>query len=253
MIPAEGDPHTYEATPRDILAVGEANAFVSMGKSLEPFMEAGAWRRAVREAGIPELTIDDEMELIAVDKVIDHGDHVHDLREGDPHVWLDPLKTVEMVAVIAAFLAEIDPEGAEGYAATAAGYEETPRALHGEMEEGLARIPEERRKLVVFHDAYTYFAARYGFEIVGMVLKNPGAEASAKEVAALKETIEEAGVTVVFGEPRFNTDVLEVVVAETGVEIGVLLTDSFAGEVDGYVEMMRFNLESLTSHLVSET
>ena len=183
--------------------------------------------------------------------MIDHGDHVHDLREGDPHVWLDPLKVVELVDVVEPFLAGLDPAGAADYAANAAVYREELAALDAELTESFAAIPPKRRKLVVFHDAFTYFSARYGFDVVGVVLNNPSAEPSAKEFAALAATIDEAGIGVVFAEPQFDAGLLESLAAETGVEVGMLLTDTFAEVVGSYLELMRFNRDSLVRHLAS--
>ena len=94
------DPHTWEASPQDIVRVTEADSFISVGAHLEPFVESGGWRRAVVDGGVPQLVLADHLDLIVVDKVIDHGDHVHDLREGDPHFWLDPTKVIEAIPVI---------------------------------------------------------------------------------------------------------------------------------------------------------
>lgn len=252
VIPSGADPHTWEASPQEIVRLLESDTFVFMGAFLEPFIESGEWRRALRDSAIPELQLAERMELIAVDRVIDHGDHVHDLRGGDPHVWLDPLKTIEMVDVIAAHLSSLDPAGASIYAANAAAYQDALGDLHAEYEDALAAIPAERRKLVVFHDAYTYFAARYGFRVVGVVLPNPEAEPSAQRMAELVATINAEDIGVVFAEPQFDRGLLEALAAETGVEIGMLLTDTFASETDTYLELMRFNLDSLREHLAAD-
>jgi zinc/manganese transport system substrate-binding protein/manganese/iron transport system substrate-binding protein len=121
--------------------------------------------------------------------------------------------------------------------------------LDAELERDLSQIPDDRRKLIVFHDAWTYFSARFDFEIIGIVLKNPDAEISAREVVELQETIEESGIRVIFAEPQFNTEVLELFTAENDVVIGELLTDSFAGRVASYVDLMLFNRDSLLTHL----
>ncbi len=249
VIPSMADPHTWEPSPRDVLRVTESATFISMGASLEPFVEAGGWRRAVADAGIPQLVLADHMELIAVDKVIDHGDHVHDLREGDPHVWLDPRKVLEMLPVLVAHLSRVDPDGASAFAANADAYAGELEALDAELESDFAAIPVDRRHLIVFHDAYTYFAARYGFEVIGIVLPNPNTEVSAGELAELQETIEETGINVVFAEPQFNTDVLSVLVEENGVVIAELMTDTFTDDVTTYLDLMRFNRDSLVAHL----
>lgn len=250
VVPAGADPHTWEASPREMARLTESDAFVFMGAYLEPFIEDGAWRRAAQGAALPQLWLAERLDLIAVDRVVDHGDHVHDLRGGDPHVWLDPLKAIEVVTAVEAFLTGLDPIGADHYTANAAAYSSQLVDLDEAYRAALEPIPSRRRKLVVFHDAFTYFAARYGFEIVGVVLKNPDAEPSARDIVGLKETIAEAEVAVVFKEPQFDAAVLDQLAAEMGVGVGELMTDTFTAEVDSYLELMRFNLESLTEHLV---
>jgi hypothetical protein len=56
-------------------------------------------------------------------------------------------------------------------------------------------------------------------------------------------------VRVVFREPRFSAAVIERVAEDRGIAVAELLTDSFAGRVDSYVGLMRFNLASLVTHL----
>jgi zinc/manganese transport system substrate-binding protein/manganese/iron transport system substrate-binding protein len=251
VMPEDADPHTWEASPQDIVAVTEASTFISVGAHLEPFIEAGPWRRAVKDGGIPELVLTDHVDLIVSDRVIDHGDHTHDLTDGDPHIWLDPQKVIAIVPVIRDHLAGLDPDGAPAYSEAAAAYVASLGALDSDLVAACAAIPAERRKLIVFHDAWQYFAARFGFEVIGVVLHNPDAEISAEEIVELQRTIEESGVRVIFAEPQFNTEVLDIFVHENDVTIGELLTDSFSGKVGSYIEMMRFNQASLTTHLGS--
>lgn len=196
-----------------------------------------------------ELTLADHLELIAVDKVIDHGDHSHDLREGDPHIWLDPQKVIEAIPIIERHLAAVDPDDSPPYAASAASYTGQVAALDAELVRDLATIPPDRRKLIVFHDAYTYFAARFDFDVIGVVLNNAEVEISAQEVIELQRIIDESGVCIIFAEPQFNTDVLTLFVAENDVVIGELLTDAFAGRVTTYLDLMVFNRDSLVRHL----
>ncbi|HWV22771.1 MAG TPA: metal ABC transporter substrate-binding protein [Thermomicrobiales bacterium] len=249
IMPENADPHTWEATPQDMVRMTGADTFISVGAHLEPFVESGGWRRAVMDSDVAQLTLAEHVDLIVVDMVIDHGDHTHDLREGDPHFWLDPTKVIEALPAIAAHLAELDPAGAETYAHHADTYTVTLDELDAELEQSFIQLPRDRRVLIVFHDAYRYFAARYGFEVVGVVVRNPESDISAQEVVELQEAIEEHSVPVIFAEPQFNTDILDVIVEGDDVQIGVLLTDAFAGEVDSYVEMMRFNRDSLMQYL----
>jgi len=249
IMPEYADPHTWEASPQDMIRLTEADTFISIGAHLEPFVESGGWRRAVKDSGVAQLTIADHVDLIVVDKVIDHGDHTHDLREGDPHIWLDPNKVIEAIPAISRHLAELDPGGTASYDENAASYITALEEMDMELASAFAQIPEDQRVLVVFHDAYTYFAARYDFEVVGVVLRNPENDISAQDVIDLQRAIAEHDVRVIFAEPQFNTDILDVIVEDDDVEVGTLLTDSFAGQVDSYIGLMQFNRDSLLKHL----
>ena len=249
VMPPGADPHTWEASPQDIVRVQEMDAFVWMGANFERFIESGGWRRAVQDARLSQLQLADHLELIVRDVVIDHGDHTHDLREGDPHVWLDPLKVVEMTPVIRDYLVSIDPDGAAEYAAQAEDYTTRIMTIHEEYVAGFAPMTADQRKLVVFHDAFSYFGARYDFAIVGVVIDDPGEDPSANEIAELIETIEREQVPAVFREPQFSAAILDAVAAETGVTIAELITDAFADRVASYEELLRFNLASITTNL----
>lgn len=179
----------------------------------------------------------------------EHDDHGHSHGTHDPHIWLDPNKVIEAVPAISAFLAEIDPDNADTYAANADTYVDELTQMDKGVEEALAVIPEDRRKLLLFHDAWRYFAARYDFEIIGIVLANPDSEVSARELADLQHTVEESGVSVIFAEPQFNTSVLDVLQAEGNVEIATLLTDTFAEGVETYIGLMEYNRDQLVKYL----
>lgn len=249
IMPANADPHTWEPTPEDMVRLTEANAFIFNGADLEPFVETGGWRGTVQDNDIPEFQLTDHVELIEIDEVIEHDDHDHDLSGGDPHIWLDPLTIVQAVPALAEFLGELSPDHSETFTSNAETYVAELEALHEELEQSLGVIPDERRKLLVFHDAWRYFAARYHFEVVGIVLENPNAEVSAQEMVHLLEVIDEHNVNVVFSEPQFNVSVLDLLEQEGDIEIVTLLTDTFTEDVTTYIDLMRFNGEQLVSAL----
>ena len=249
IMPANADPHTWEPTPEDMVRLTEADAFILNGADLEPFVDTGGWRDTVSDNNIPEFQITDHVDLIELEEEIDHGDHVHELSGGDPHIWLDPLTIVQAVPAIASFLGEIDTSNSDVFAANAETYAKALEDLHAELDETLGVIPEERRKLLVFHDAWRYFATRYHFEVVGIVLENPNAEVSAQEMVHLLDVIDHHDVNVVFAEPQFNTSALDVLADEGDIEIVILLTDSFAEGVETYIDLMRFNRDRLVEFL----
>jgi len=249
VVPAGGDPHAYEASARDVAALADADLLVTLGARLERFSEGGAWRRAADEAGVPTLTLADEIDdLIATDRVIDHGDHVHDLREGDPHVWLDPLRVRAVLPEIAAALAEVDPPGAAGHRARASAYADELASVHHELVDCFDEIPPDRRTLVVEHDAFAYFADRYGFEVLAVVLGATQASPSAGDVAHVVDAVRSSGVPVVFSDPHLGSPAVEAVARDAGIAVAELRTDSLA-QAGSYVEMLRRNGATVAEHL----
>ncbi len=181
---------------------------------------------------------------------------------GDPHLWLDAANAIRYVENIRDGLVAVDPGGRAGYESRAAAYVERLRALDADMREAVARIPEERRKLVVFHDAFRYFAAAYGLELAAAVLpSSAGQEPSAADVAAIVKAVREAAVPAVYAEPQFDAGVLELVAEESGARVLTLYSGAFdAGDrgtggapaVDSYEAMMRANAAALLDGLGGE-
>jgi ABC-type Zn uptake system ZnuABC Zn-binding protein ZnuA len=95
-MPVNADPHTWEASGKDIARLTESDSFISIGAHLEPFVESGGWRRAIVDNDIPQLILTEHVDLVE----IGHGDHVQDLQVGDPHIWLDPIRVVAVLPAI---------------------------------------------------------------------------------------------------------------------------------------------------------
>jgi ABC-type Zn uptake system ZnuABC Zn-binding protein ZnuA len=82
----------------------------------------------------------------------------------------------------------------------------------------VGRLPAGERKLVTDHDAFDYYAHRYGFRIVGAVIpaQTTQAEASAGELARLVRQIRREHVRAVFPEESVSAKVAEAVAREAG-------------------------------------
>ena len=242
MAPGQ-DPHTFELSARQAADLREADLIVANGLDLETrfsdvLIEAD-------RAGAPVVFIAELLDPIPF------GTDAHG--ELDPHVWLDPLRMAEAASLVALALgsavAGADParwaERADAYAASLT-------ELHAEIEQVLAAIPADARKLVTNHEALGYFADRYGFEVVGVVIPGGGtfAEPSASDIAELVRVVQRERVPVIFAETS-SPDVLAAAVAdESGEDVDVvaLHTGSLGRAGSGaetYVELMRTNAERI--------
>jgi manganese/iron transport system substrate-binding protein len=259
IVPVGGSPETYGPSPRDAGRISESQVVFENGLGLDAWVED-----LVESAGNEEQTV---VELSAGLQTTDGGEHeeaahgaegtekerehVHEHAEGNPHLWLDVANAERYVERIRDTLVEVDPGGAEEYEANAGEYLAQLEDLDGYVREQAEGIPEERRKLVTFHDAFPYFAEAYGFELVGVVLENPEAEPSSREVAEVVRTIEEQQVPVVFTEPQFNAGLADTIAGEAGVEVRELYTDTLVDDEAGntYEAMMRTNIDRISEAL----
>lgn len=182
-----------------------------------------------------------------------HG-HGHAHGEHDPHFWFDPVRVQQAVNVITAHLSTIDSAGQTAYRENAAAYNKDLDELHHWLEEQVALLPDDRRVLVTSHDAYQYYAQRYGFEVVGTIFPlTTEVEPSAQDLAMLAELIEHEGVPAVFGETTHSDRILRQIAEETGANIiGGLYSGSLGepgGEAGNYIDMMRFNTTTIVEAL----
>ena len=230
LLPSGGDPHTFELSPGRVADVARADLVVINGLSLE-------------------ASIEDVVETNARRPVVVLAEGLPVIEEGNPHMWLDVRLAARYVERIRDELIAIDTNGRAAYEANAQAYLKELGDLDREIEEAVLAIPVERRKLVTFHDAYPYLAARYGLEVVAVAVPSPGQEPSAQRVAELTETLRSESVLAVYKEPQFNAEVLEQAADEAGVRVLDLLSDAYADGVGSYIELMRFNLAQLKEGL----
>ena len=239
LVPADADPHTYEPAPAKVKDVTKADLVVINGLGLEQTLHDLIYNNV--RSGVPIVTMTDGLPVLA--------GNLSEGETGNPHLWLNVQYAMHYVESIRDGLVATDPEGADLYRSNAAAYLKELDALDKEVAAAIESIPLERRKLVTFHDAFPYFAERYGLEVVGVVVGSPGREPSARELAHLTDQIRAQDVPTVFAEPEYDPKMLETVAGDAGVQVKTLLSHAFTPNVHSYVELMRFDAQQLVEGL----
>src|SRR5919204_1742049 len=204
------DPHEYEPRPQDVEAAAGAKVVFENGDELDHWMA-----KVVRQAG-------------GKPRVVVLGDRVPIRRPGeasgpeasrfDPHWWHDPRNAEAAVRAIRDTLAAADPIHRAAYARRAAAYLRRLHALDTHLGACFARLPRTERKLVTDHDAFGYFAHRYGLDVVGAVIPSQTTQAqpSAGATARLIRLIRREHVRAVFPESSVNRRLADTIARETG-------------------------------------
>jgi ABC-type Zn uptake system ZnuABC Zn-binding protein ZnuA len=150
----------------------------------------------------------------------DHGHHHHGSE--DPHFWFDADLASVAITAIAQELSHLNPDAADVFSDRLELYLAAVSEADAEARALIESVPEHQRVLVTFHDAFAYFARRYGLEVVGFLIHGPEQGISAQTIAELVELIEHEGVETVFHEPQFDSSALDAVAEETGTRRGII-------------------------------
>jgi zinc transport system substrate-binding protein len=156
----------------------------------------------------------------------------------------------QLVARIAAELAQLAPEYAAEIRSRTALYRAELRKLHEEFAAAAARLPI--RRVVTFHGAFGYLFARYGLETAGVIEMFPGDEPSAAYLRALVELMRRLGIKVIFAEPQLPDQPAQIIAREIGGRVErldpceTILPDAPQAT---YLERQRRNLATLSRAL----
>jgi len=239
IIPPGVGPEDYEPSPDDAKKLAGAALIVSNGVGLDDFLE-----KLITAAGgssAARLVLGDGIPTIKVDG------------QDNPHFWLDPnLVSTKYLPAITARLSALDPAHASTFEANRAAYASKIDAMDAANKAMIETIPQANRKLVTFHDAFPYFAAHYGFELVGVILANVGQEPTAADLANLVQTVKAAGVRAVFSESQFGPKLAQTLADEAGISnvVTTLFNDTVGpAPYDTYLSMMEWNVEQIAKAL----
>jgi zinc transport system substrate-binding protein len=187
--------------------------------------------------------VDDAVAHNAKDHALDVAPKV-DLREGNPHFWLDPLRMAKAAAAIEQRLARIDPAHAADFAGNLTTLDTSLRAIDQAFSTGLQGC--ERDVIVTSHDAFGYWS-RYGVRSASIAGLSPDAEPSAAHLEQLRTLIQQDHITTVFSEALASRKMADVLSHDLGLSTAVL--DPIEGIAKGssadYSSIMRANLAAL--------
>jgi ABC-type Zn uptake system ZnuABC Zn-binding protein ZnuA/ABC-type Mn2+/Zn2+ transport system permease subunit len=237
------DPHEYEPRPSDVEATAGAKLVFVNGDNLDKWMG-----QVVSDSGSNAKVVD----LGATVPVRLPGESSGaEASKYDPHWWHDPRNAEFAVREIEHRLALADPSHKAEFVRNAGAYLAKLLFLDGEIARCMDSVPASHRKLVTDHDAFGYFAHRYGIDVVGAVIPSQTTQAqpSAKDLSELTGLIEREGVEAVFPESSLSPKVAEAIARQTGASAEYTLYGDTLGPADStgatYLSMEEANADSM--------
>jgi len=234
LVPIGVSPEDFQPSPDTIAALRDADVLVENGAQMEAWLEP-----TIRNAGNPRLRV-----VVCTDGL--------PVVDGNPHLWMDPEFARRYAGKIRDAVITVDVAHAAAYRAAADAFDRQLVALTARTRAKIATIPPARRTMIVFHNAFDYYARRFGLRIVGAIEPTAGAEPNPAHIADLVRLARAEHVPAVFAEHEYS-DKLARTLAESagGLKVAFLYDDSLGtgAGVDTYVGMIDTDTDTIVSAL----
>ncbi|WP_432670766.1 metal ABC transporter solute-binding protein, Zn/Mn family [Flavobacterium sp. SM2513] len=244
------DPHLYKASEGDVSKLSNADMIIYNGLHLEGKL-VEVFENMQRQ----------NINTVAISDALDKKDLIgstHFASNYDPHIWFNVTNWELITVYVAEELSKAMPEHVAVFKANADNYLQKLKTLKEELNTEIATLPENQRRLVTAHDAFSYFGKEFKFDVVGLQGLSTATEAGVQDVQKTAAYIIEHKVKAVFIEssvPKRTVEALKAAVNSKNHEVvigGTLFSDALGnpGTPEGtYIGMFKFNVHTIVTSL----
>ncbi len=241
IVPIGGDPHIYEATPRDAQLVQSADLFFINGLNFEGWIS-----ELIANSGsdAPSIIVSKGVNTLGSQKY---------KNSFDPHAWMNVANVMIYVKNMRDALVSTFPEHKEIYELACTNYLNKLTDLHKYVQDQIKSIPEQQRILVTSHDAFAYYGQAYGIDVEAILGISTEADARSSDIMRVSKVIKERNVPAIFIESTINPKMIKRLADDNQVPIGgELFADSLGekeSEAGTYIGMIKHNTDIIVNAL----
>jgi zinc transport system substrate-binding protein len=248
VYPPGTDEHSFEPSQKDIVKMAESDLFFYIGYNLEGFVTKA--EPILSKEGVSTIAVGETVHLEEEEHA--HEEDGHDHGGVNPHLWLDPVYSIDMAKTIKDELTKKMPEQEEYFNSH---FNELSEKLEA-LDEKFATTIESGRtnKIIVSHSAYGYWEERYGLEQIGITGLTSSNEPSQKELGKIVTMAEKEDLNYVIFEQNISSKLTEIIQKEMGAKSLELhnlsvLTDKDIEAGEDYFSLMEKNVKTLQTAL----
>jgi len=248
LVDWDEDAHVFQPSPDDVKQIADANLLVLNGLGFEGWL---ARLLSAAEYTGPSVEASKGIDLIRISADLDTHDHEHSHDHGhesntnvyDPHAWHSLKAALVYLENISHALIDIDPKNASDYSRNLMLYSEKLKTLDETILSQISKIADEKRRMVVPHNAFAYLARDYDLHIHSLQGVSTDSEASAADLAKIVRLIRSLKIKAIFTESISDKRLIRVVESETDATIeGALVSGALSRKLaPSYLEMMEYN------------
>lgn len=242
LVGPDGDPHSFEPSPKDSKAINASDVVFVSGLGLEGWID-----RLVKASGYKGHLVT-ASEGVNSRKMEEDGKQIT-----DPHAWNSMANGVIYATNVMNALIKADPEDADYFRQRGTAYIQQLQKLDAWAKTEFNGIPQSKRKVLTSHDAFGYFGQEYHVSFMAPVGFSTEAEASASGVASLIKQIKEEKVKTYFIENQTDPRLVKQIAAASGAQPGgELYPEALSGPqgpATTYVKAFKHNVETIVASM----
>jgi zinc transport system substrate-binding protein len=222
--------HDFTPSTQDRVDIQESDLFVYQGGDFDN------WAQKISE--------DKNVKSVEFSKGFDFSNSGG---QKDPHIWLNPLIVKDQAKNILQKLKEIDSKNSKYYEDNYNNFAQNLQNLDSNYKTKLSNC--KQNSLVVSHDAYSYLAQAYKFEIRPIQDLSTLDVVTTTQIAEIIDFIKSQKIKYIMVEEVVSNNVVEQIKSQTGVqflELSPLESVEEQSQNQTYFEGMQKNLQSLT-------
>ncbi|RJT55737.1 metal ABC transporter substrate-binding protein [Rahnella variigena] len=242
LVGPDGDPHSFEPSPKDSKAINASDVVFVSGLGLEGWID-----RLVTASGYKGHLVT-ASEGVNSRKMEEDGKQIT-----DPHAWNSMANGVIYATNVMNALIKADPEDADYFRQRGTAYIEQLQKLDAWAKTEFTGIPQSKRKVLTSHDAFGYFGQEYHVSFMAPVGFSTEAEASASGVASLIKQIKAEKVKTYFIENQTDPRLVKQIAAASGAQPGgELYPEALSGPqgpATTYIKAFKHNVETIVASM----
>jgi ABC-type Zn2+ transport system substrate-binding protein/surface adhesin len=255
LIPPGASPHTHALRPSEVARIAASRLVLADGIHDASILTVAQGHGEDGPRVVPLATDPAVQAALPAgfqgDTPCDDPNHDHDGEHHHghgpaAHVWLDPVATRQIVARMAAALADAYPEHAGQLSRNARSLDQQLAALHAELEARAATI--RGRPFLVLHSAFAVLAARYELDLVSSIQDQDGRAPTPTRLAKLHRYRDERGLVAIFTEPQLDATAAQALAQELDLPL-FELDPLGSSESTTYGDLLRNAMDTLTTAL----